>query len=87
MTVSLGYHDDDIYAFYVKGLSSLTKDLSADELTELVLETGGVAVKAMALLDKANTETYGHPEITLVKTGVGKNPGILISGHDLRDLE
>ncbi len=83
----LGYHDDDIYAFYVKGLAALTKDLSADELTALVLETGGVAVKAMALLDKANTDTYGHPEITMVKTGVGKNPGILISGHDLRDLE
>jgi hydroxylamine reductase len=83
----LGYHDDDIYAFYVKGLAALTKDLSADELTALVLETGGVAVKAMALLDKANTETYGHPEITMVKTGVGKNPGILISGHDLRDME
>ena len=83
----LGYHDDDIYAFYVKGLAALTKDLSVDELTALVLETGGVAVKAMALLDKANTETYGHPEITMVKTGVGKNPGILISGHDLRDME
>ena len=83
----LGYHDDEIYAFYVKGLAALTKDLSADELTALVLETGGVAVKAMALLDKANTETYGQPEITTVKTGVGKNPGILISGHDLRDLE
>ncbi len=83
----LGSHDDEIYAFYVKGLAALTKDLSADELTALVLETGGVAVKAMALLDKANTETYGQPEITTVKTGVGKNPGILISGHDLRDLE
>ena len=83
----LGYHDDTIYAFYVKALSALTKELSADELTGLVLETGGVAVKAMALLDQANTTTYGHPEITSVSTGVGKNPGILISGHDLRDLE
>jgi hydroxylamine reductase len=83
----LGYHDDDIYTFYVKSLAALTKDLSADELTGLVLETGGIAVKAMALLDKANTETYGHPEITMVNTGVGKNPGILISGHDLRDME
>ncbi|NHQ59264.1 hydroxylamine reductase [Chlorobium sp. BLA1] len=83
----LGYHDDDIYLFYVKGLAALTKALSADELTALVLETGGIAVKAMALLDKANTESYGQPEITTVKTGVGKNPGILISGHDLRDME
>jgi hydroxylamine reductase len=83
----LGYHDDDIYTFYVKALAALTKELSADELTGLVLETGGVAVKAMALLDTANTTTYGNPEITMVKTGVGKNPGILISGHDLRDLE
>ena len=83
----LGYHDEDIYAFYVKALAALTKELPADELTGLVLETGGVAVKAMALLDKANTTTYGHPEITTVSTGVGKNPGILISGHDLRDLE
>ena len=83
----LGYHDDSIYAFYVKALAALTKELSADELTGLVLETGGVAVKAMALLDQANTTTYGHPEVTSVSTGVGKNPGILISGHDLRDLE
>ncbi len=84
---ALGYHDDDIYAFYVKSLAALTKELSLDELTALVLETGAVAVKAMALLDKANTESYGHPEITTVKTGVGTNPGILISGHDLRDME
>jgi hydroxylamine reductase len=83
----LDYHDDDIYAFYTKALSALTKDRSVDELTTLVLETGGVAVKAMALLDTANTKTYGNPEITTVKTGVGNNPGILISGHDLRDME
>jgi len=83
----LGYHDDDIYAFYVKGLSALTKDLSSDELLGLVMETGATAVKAMALLDKANTETYGNPEITTVSTGVGSRPGILISGHDLRDME
>ncbi|ACF10915.1 hybrid cluster protein [Chlorobaculum parvum NCIB 8327] len=83
----LGYNDDDIYAFYVKGLSALTKELSADELLGLVMECGATAVKAMALLDKANTETYGNPEITTVKTGVGTRPGILISGHDLRDME
>ncbi|MGB8247160.1 MAG: hydroxylamine reductase [Chlorobium sp.] len=83
----LGYEDQEIYDFYVKGLASLLKPLGADELTALVLETGAVAVKAMALLDKANTETYGNPEITTVRTGVGTNPGILISGHDLRDME
>lgn len=82
----LGYHDDSIYAFYVKGLAALLRDHSADELLELVIETGETAVKAMALLDKANTETYGNPEITTVKTGVGSRPGILISGHDLRDM-
>lgn len=83
----LGYHDDSIYAFYAKALSALTRELTVDELTALTLETGAVAVSAMALLDKANTETYGHPEITTVKTGVRNNPGILISGHDLRDME
>ena len=83
----LGYHDDEIYAFYVKGLAALLRDHSADELLGLVMETGATAVKAMALLDKANTTTYGNPEITTVKTGVGSRPGILISGHDLRDME
>lgn len=83
----LGYEDSSIHDFYVKALASLTKELDADELTALVMETGGAAVKAMALLDKANTETYGSPEITTVKTGVGNKPGILISGHDLRDMD
>ncbi|NTW54490.1 MAG: hydroxylamine reductase, partial [Chlorobaculum sp.] len=83
----LGYHDDDIYSFYVKGLAALLRDHSADELLGLVMETGATAVKAMALLDKANTETYGNPEITTVNIGVGTRPGILISGHDLRDME
>ena len=83
----LGYDDDDVYAFYIKALSALTGEHSADELLSLVMETGEAAVKAMALLDKANTTTYGSPEITTVKTGVGKRPGILISGHDLRDME
>ena len=83
----LGYEDDDVYAFYVKGLSALAREHSADELLGLVMDAGAAAVKAMALLDKANTTTYGHPEITTVKTGVGNRPGILISGHDLRDME
>jgi len=83
----LGFNDDDIYAFYVKSLAAMVQEHSADELLSLVMETGAAAVKAMALLDKANTETYGHPEITKVSTGVSNRPGILISGHDLRDME
>ena len=83
----LGYVDESIYDFYVKALAALTKEVDADRLTALVMETGETAVKAMALLDKANTETYGNPEITIVKTGVRNHPGILISGHDLRDMD
>ena len=67
--------------------ATLDDSLSADQLTALTLETGSYGVKVMELLDKANTETYGNPEITKVNIGVGKNPGILVSGHDLRDLE
>ncbi|TCD48966.1 hydroxylamine reductase [Chlorobium sp. N1] len=83
----LGFEDEEIYAFYARGLAALVEEHSADELTALVLETGATAVKAMALLDRANTSTYGNPEITKVNIGVGTNPGILISGHDLRDME
>jgi hydroxylamine reductase len=83
----LGFYDDEVFKFLYKSLAAITKDLSADALTALVLETGEVAVKAMALLDKANTESYGNPEITKVNLGVRKNPGILISGHDLKDME
>ncbi len=83
----LGYVDESIYEFYVTALAALTKELDADRLTGLVMDTGETAVKAMALLDKANTATYGNPEITTVITGVRNNPGILISGHDLRDME
>ena len=82
----LDYYDDDIFAFMVKALAAMQKSLGADELTGLVLGTGEIAVKTMALLDKANTTTYGNPEITEVNIGAGKNPGILISGHDLRDM-
>ena len=71
-----------------KGLAATVDDsLSADDLTALVLECGKYGVEVMALLDKANTETYGNPEITSVNIGAGKNPGILISGHDLKDME
>ena len=83
----LGFENDDIYRFVFKALAATTRDLSADELVALVMKAGEAAVNTMALLDKANTETYGHPEITQVDIGVRGNPGILISGHDLKDLE
>jgi hydroxylamine reductase len=83
----LGYESDGIYSFIMKGLAATTQDLSGDELTGLVLEAGKCAVDTMALLDQANTGTYGDPEMSMVKTGVRKNPGILVSGHDLKDLE
>lgn len=84
----LGYKQEDIDAFLQSALAKLLDDnLTAEELTALALETGKWGVAGMALLDKANTETYGHPELTRVDLGVGKNPGILISGHDLKDLE
>ena len=83
----LGYHNAEIYKFIIKGLSSTTKNLGVDELVNLVMECGETAVKAMEILDKANTSTYGNPEITKVNLGVKDNPGILISGHDLRDIE
>jgi len=82
----LGQHDESIYAFLAKGLASTTKNLSVDQMVALVMEAGQTAVTTMALLDKANTSTYGNPEITKVKIGVGKRPGILVSGHDLRDF-
>ena len=85
---ALGYDDEKINAFAQATLAKLLDDsLSGNDLTALALETGKFGVDVMALLDKANTETYGNPEITKVKLGVGKNPAILISGHDLRDLE
>ncbi|MDD3642660.1 MAG: hydroxylamine reductase [Candidatus Krumholzibacteria bacterium] len=83
----LGYEDDAVYASVMKGLDATARDLGADTLTALVLETGKAAVDTMALLDRANTETYGHPRITKIATGVRGNPGILVSGHDLKDLE
>ncbi len=82
----LGYDDPAIYDFFVEALASTTKDLSVDEMVGYVLKAGEMAVTTMALLDKANTATYGHPEITHVNIGVRENPGILISGHDLKDM-
>ncbi|MDD3181053.1 MAG: hydroxylamine reductase [Opitutaceae bacterium] len=83
----LGKEDEAIYSFVVKAMASLTRNLTVDELLAITLETGEYAVKTMALLDTANTGAYGKPEVTRVNIGVRKNPGILVSGHDLRDLE
>ena len=85
---NLGLEDREIYAFMQRALVATTDNsLSADQLTALVLETGSYGVKVMELLDKANTSNYGNPEITKVNLGVRNNPGILISGHDLKDME
>ena len=84
----LGFYEESAQAFMEKGLAAVLDDsLSGDELTALVLECGKSGVDVMALLDQANTATYGNPEITKVNIGVGTNPGILISGHDLKDME
>jgi hydroxylamine reductase len=83
----LGKSDQKIYDFILEALSATLKDLSTDALIALVLRTGEFGVNTMALLDEANTDAYGAPEITKVNIGVGSNPGVLISGHDLKDLE
>ena len=84
----LKFTDENINLFIEKTLAELLKkDITAEELTALALEVGRYGVLGMELLDRANTKTYGNPEITKVNIGVGKNPGILISGHDLKDLE
>ena len=80
--------DEEVDAFLQRALAATLDDnLSVEELIALTMETGKYGVSGMALLDKANTEAYGNPEITKVNIGVGTNPGILVSGHDLRDLE
>jgi hydroxylamine reductase len=85
---NLGYEDASLYEFMQRGLvETLNDELGADKLVALVLECGSKGVTAMALLDKANTTSYGNPEITKVNLGVRNNPGILISGHDLKDME
>ncbi len=85
---NLGKEDPEIYAFMYRALAALLDDgLGADDLVKLTLETGAYGVKTMALLDEANTSRFGTPEITSVNIGVRKNPAILISGHDLVDLE
>jgi hydroxylamine reductase len=85
---NLGRKDEKIFAFMQHALAQLTRDdITADELVALTLETGNNGVAVMALLDEANTSRFGNPEISEVNLGVRKNPGILISGHDLVDLE
>ena len=80
--------DGEVDAFLQRALAATLDDsLSVEDLIALTMETGKHGISSMALLDKANTEAYGNPEITKVSIGVGKNPGILVSGHDLRDLE
>ena len=80
--------DEEVDAFIQRALAATLDDnMSVDDLVTLTLETGKYGVTGMAMLDKANTSAYGNPEITKVNIGVGRNPGILVSGHDLRDLE
>ena len=83
----LGYRDDDVNKFFVKALSALGHDYGMNELLPVVMETGKMNLKCMALLDKANTETYGTPSPVNVSTGIEKGPFIVITGHDLKDLE
>ncbi len=83
----LGHEDESIYKFMIEALASTTKELSVDDMVAMVMKAGEMGVTTMALLDKANTSAYGNPEITEVNIGVRGNPGILISGHDLKDME
>ena len=84
----LDYQNDEVNKFVMEALAATLDDnLTVDQLIQLVLKTGENAVKIMAKLDEANTKTYGSPEPTKVKLGVNNNPGILVSGHDLKDLE
>ncbi|MDD4272965.1 MAG: hydroxylamine reductase [Desulfobacter postgatei] len=83
----LGVTKDEIWNFLYEALTSTTQDLSVDDMVAMVMKAGETAVTAMAALDQANTQAYGNPEITEVNLGVGTNPGILISGHDLKDME
>ena len=83
----LNYENEGIYRFLIEALVAMVQDTNTQSLTNLALKAGEVAITTMALLDQANTETYGHPEITQVNIGVRTNPAILISGHDLRDME
>lgn len=83
----LGYKDDEVDNFFYEGLSALTKELSIEELTELVFKTGQVNLKCMEMLDKANTETFGNPKPVSVTKNIEAKPFIIITGHDLKDLK
>ena len=83
----LGFQKDEINDFIMEALASTTKDLTVDQMVALVMRAGDTAVTTMALLDEANTTAYGNPEITEVNLGVGNKPGILITGHDMKDME
>lgn len=83
----LGYEDEEVNKFILRTMAELLEEKSLDELIALTLKTGEMGYRAMATLDGANTKTYGNPEISEVNIGVRKNPGILVSGHDLKDLE
>lgn len=82
----LKYADEDVNKYFYEALQGISKDLSADELTALVLKTGEINLKCMELLDRANTETYGNPVLTKVTTNIKKGPFIVVTGHDLHDL-
>ncbi|KKP51236.1 MAG: Hydroxylamine reductase, partial [candidate division TM6 bacterium GW2011_GWF2_33_332] len=84
---NLGFEQQEIYNFMEESLVMISKPITLNDAFNWVVRTGEYGVKVMALLDQANTTTFGNPEISKVKIGVGSNPGILISGHDLKDLE
>ena len=83
----LGFHDADVDAWFVKGMVEFAKDHSAEEWLDLLMEFGQINLKCMAVLDKANTETYGTPVPTTVPLTVEPGPFIVVTGHDLHDLK
>jgi hydroxylamine reductase len=83
----LGFYDDSIFEFMIKALTAMNYPLPEPRLEAMAIETGRIMISAMALLDQANVQAYGKPEITQVPIGVRNRPGILITGHDLKDLE
>ena len=83
----LGYRNEDVNNFFYEALRTISKESSQEGLSKLVLKTGRINLKCMELLDKANTETFGNPEPTKVTTNIEKGPFIIVSGHDLKDLQ